>query len=1118
MKKCFTAKVSSIMKICATQVILALALSGLCIANVNYAQVLETRITVDLRNVTFEQALQKIGDEARVTFSYSHDVMSDEKPVSIQVQDTQLGAVLEELFAPRRITYKVHSKNNLITLSKKTRSADRDESGVRENVPEVLPRYRQARVTGLVTDYLTGAPMPGVNILVKGTTRGTTTDTEGLYGIDAADDDVLVFSFIGYATEERRVGGQIRIDIALMEDIRGLDEVTINAGYYKTTEEMQTGSIMRIDGDQIAKQPVMNPLAALQAIVPGMQVVQNTGIPGGNFTVRIRGQNSIGSGNDPLFIINGVPFTSVTQSNPYTAGQLFANGTNPLNMLNPADIESIEVLKDADATAIYGARGANGVILIQTKKGATGRTNVNLNYSSGIGYVRNNMRLLGTEDYVKMRKEALTNDGLWPVDANSYQYFPEIFVWDTTRYTDWRKEFLGGTARTHDAQLSISGGADRLTFLIGGAYHSETTVFPGDNKDQRYSSYFNLNHTSLNDRFNATISVNYSVNDATLINQDLTSTAQRLAPNAPPVRNNDGSLHWGENAWNAFFRNPLAYTETEYKSVTNNLVGNAVLDYALLPNLNLKTNLGYTHLLTDALNTTPLTFYYPALRSSSTNGALFSENTFRNWVVEPQLNWQLKKDKFSIAALTGATFMDQLTKSEALLARDFPVDALLTNPRAAASVTAANFTHAEYKYSSVFGRFNFNWATRYIVNITARRDGSSRFGPGKRFANFGAIGVAWLVSNETFFERIKPTINYLKLRGSFGFTGNDQIPDYQYLDSYTPSQAYGGQSTLAPVRLSNPDFAWETNKKLEAAIDIAVMDNRLTGTVNYYRNISGNQLVGTPLPATTGFSSIQSNFSALIENSGWEFLIGFNALDKNRFEWRTSLNFTIPKNKLLEFPDLELSAQYSRVLKIGEPLRIRRLYQFKGVDPLTGLYTFNDVNGDGLLDYDDRQTISFLGPRFYGGWQNDFSYKGFSLGFLLQYVRQDAVGLASLFGVPGAGDNQPEGVLNRWRKEGDEAPFQMFSAVGTAAIIHINQYQNSDQSVADGSFLRLKNVSLSYSPNPAWTSKFGVQQLKFSVLAQNLLTRTAYPGLDPETGSSSLPPLRVIQCGINVTF
>lgn len=1117
MKKSFTAKVSRIMKICAIQVILAFTLSGLCIANVNYAQVLETRITVDLQNVPFEQALLKIGNEAKVTFSYSHHGMSGEKPVSLQFRDTRLGTVLEELFIPRGITYRVHGKNNLITIKKKNREVDRQESVVKEILPDVKPELLQARVTGVVTEVQNSTPMPGVNIVIKGTTRGTTTDTEGFYGIAAEPDDVLVFSFIGYASEERRVGEQTRIDISLREDIRGLDEVTINAGYYRTTKQQQTGSIVRVEGSEIQKQPVLNPLAALQAIVPGMQVIQNTGVPGGNFTVRIRGQNSLGNGNDPLYIINGVPFTSSTVSDRSTTGLILFQGTNPLNMLNPADIESIEVLKDADATAIYGSRGANGVILITTKKGQTGRTTANLSYYTGFGKVDARMNLLNTKEYLEMRKEGLSNSGFWPLDPAFHSFFPEVFVWDTTRTTNWQDELIGGMAKTTDAQFSLSGGTDVLSFNIGTGYHRETTVFPGNNADQRVSTQFAIHHRSPNKKLFSSVSMNYTVTNTDLVNRDMTLLAMTMAPNSPPLRTANGELNWGEDSWNAAFRNPLAFTEQTYESATNNLIGNFALGYQIIPQLELKLNAGYTNLLGDALSLTPLSFFYPPQRNTAQNSTVFSENAFRNWIVEPQLNWHADRERTTINFLIGASFLDQISRSESQTGQGFPVEALMKNLRAASVWYQGNQTYSQYRYTSMFTRVNYAFDQKYILNLTARRDGSSRFGPGNQFANFGALGVAWVVSREKFLP-VNRTISMLKMRSSYGITGNDQLSDYQYLDTYRPSDPYQGVASLTPTRLPNQDFAWETVRKFEAAVDFGFFEDRISGTIAHYINQSSNQLVGIPLPPTAGFQSIQGNFPAVINNTGTEVLLNWDNVRSTRLMWTSSLNLSIPKNKLVSFPRLEESPEYANRLVVGKPVTIKKVYRTEGVDPLTGLYQFLDQNEDGILNEADRIGTKFVGQEFYGGLNNRFSYKGFELDILIQFVRQQGGNYISHFGPPGGTHNQPLWVLERWQKEGDVANIQRYTNGGLASSLYVNQLTASDRSVSDASFVRLKNISLSYSLPQQLTTKLGIQMVQFFLQGQNLLTLTNYQGLDPEILSNTLPPLRIIAVGVNIKF
>ncbi|MBZ0099005.1 MAG: TonB-dependent receptor plug domain-containing protein, partial [Taibaiella sp.] len=331
------------------------------------------------------------------------------------------------------------------------------------------------------------------------------------------------------------------IDVVMLEDVKSLDEVIVNAGYYTTTKTTQTSNIGRVEAKDIQSQPVSNPIAALQGRIPGLEIVQQTGVPGGNFQVRIRGQNSIGNGNDPLYIIDGVPYTSTPQASSETSDEIFPGGlgTSPLNYINPFDIESIEILKDADATSLYGSRGANGVILITTRKGEKGgKTRVNLNYAEGVGRVARKMQLLNTGEYLSMRNEAFSNDGITPTEGNA----PDLLLWDSDRSTDWQEELIGGNSRYRNAQLSLSGGENNTFVSAGMGYHQETLVFPGSNSDQRLSAHLTAKNTSANQRLNTIVTVNYALNNTDFIKRDLTREALILSPNAPPLLDADGTL------------------------------------------------------------------------------------------------------------------------------------------------------------------------------------------------------------------------------------------------------------------------------------------------------------------------------------------------------------------------------------------------------------------------------------------------------------------------------------------------------------------------------------------------------------------------------------------------
>lgn len=1104
------------MKICATQAMMAIIVCGASIAHDNYAQLLDTKVTLSLREVPLEVALKKLESATGVKMFYSIDQLHLYEKVSIEAEGQTLRAVLDALLTTYNIRYKVNERKGAVILKRQTEAGPGDQGSLNE-----LPQSRDTHVpfviTGRVSDAATQQPMAGVNIVVKGTTVGTTTDADGKYSIEADDGDILVFSFIGYTALELVVNSRSVIDVSLEEDVKSLGEVVINAGYWQVTDTERTGNITKIEAKEIRKQPVQNPLAALQGRVAGLEVIQSTGVPGGNFTVRIRGTNSIANGNDPLFIVDGVPYTSRTMSFNETSRGILGNflGASPLNNINPSDIESIEVLKDADATAIYGSRGSGGVILVTTKKGQVGKTKVDVNFYSGAGRVSTKFDQLDTRQYIDMRKEAFANDGTVPTISNAR----DLLEWDTTRYTDWQKELLGGTALTSDGQISISGGEKYTQFSVGVGYHRETTVFPGANSDQRVSSHTSITTSTPNGKFRSFVTLNYSVNSSDLLSQDLTSAALLLPPNAPALYDETGNLNWDGWSTSGSLENPVAYTKRMYEANTNALVGSLEVGYSIIPNLEIKSRFGYTNNGMKAVRMIPLSSLAPSVSSMSLNETHFSNSAFQNWMVEPQLNWTPKLGRGEFAVLIGSQFLDQTTEGLAQKATGFTSEALMQNITAGPNRTFGSNYYSQYRYHAIFGRVNFNYDSRYIINITGRRDGSSRFGPGRQFANFGALGVGWIFSNENFIKNAVPFLSYGKLRGSYGITGNDQLTDYQYLDSYTSSPyPYQGTLGLTPERLSNPDFAWETNKKLEVAVEVGFAEDRVVTSASLYRNRSSNQLVGYPLPPTAGFNSIQANFPALVQNTGVEIEINTVNLRFNGFRWATGLNVSVPRNKLVKFPNLASTPAYVNRYVVGEPLSIAKLYSHTGVDPLTGIYQFQDVNEDGNFDNADRQSIRFIGAELFGGLNNSFSYKGFQLDVLFQFTKQSSRNILNVKSAPGQTySNQPESVEQRWQNPGDIADTQRFGRTSVTTFPYA-LFTNSDKVVSDASFIRLKNLSISYTLPVQWISKAGASNARIFMHGQNLVTISKYEGLDPETGNSFLPPLRVLTGGFSLTF
>lgn len=966
---------------------------------------------------------------------------------------------------------------------------------------------QQQQVNGSVADA--SGPLPGVTILIKGTTVNAVSDLQGKFSIAAIPGDVLVFQFIGYQTLELTVAGNDLGTVLLTESATSLEEVTINAGYYSVKQKESTGSISRITAKEIETQPVTNVLATMQGRMAGVSITQSSGVAGSGFDIKIRGQNSLRpEGNAPLYIIDGIPYSSdpIGTANTNT---VMPTPVSPLTNINPGDIESLEVLKDADATAIYGSRGANGVVLITTKRGKAGKTKVTAKASRGFGEVTRFANLMGTAQYLAMRAEGFANDGITEYPSYAYDING---TWDPNRYTDWQKELIGRTADIIRAEAALSGGTQQTQFMVGSNYSRETTVFPGNFAYQKGNVRVSLSHESLNGKFHTTFTAGYTHQDNDQPSRDYTVEARMLAPNAPSLYDGQGNLNWEDGTFN----NPLRNLEGKSLSKTYDLVSSLGLSYRLAEGLELKSSFGFTDLRHKESSSQPSTIYNPSYGIGPEYSSIVAGSTTRqSWIIEPQVNYTKSWGEAKLDVLAGGTFQSQASGQLIQRASGFTSNSLINNLAAAAVVTTDLDETAQYRYQAVFARANINWKGRYIANITGRRDGSSRFGPGRQFANFGAVGAAWLFSREDLFQ--DSFLSFGKLRASYGVTGNDQIGNYQFLDTYgTSGTQYQGIVGLGPLRLYNPDFGWETNRKLEAGLELSFLADRINFTASWFRNRSSNQLAGIPLPGTTGFASIQANLDATIENRGLEFTLQSVNFQKQDVGWTTSLNLTLARNELLAFPGLATST-YSNQFVIGEPLNIRKVYHLQGVDTQTGMYEFKDYNGDGVITADkDRGAIAEFNPKYFGGLQNSLRYKNWHLDFLFQFVSQKNLNTSAL-GVPGTMGNQSADLANHWQQAGDIAHYQLFTSGSNAqASQAYANYYNSDGAIVDASYIRLKNICLSYQLPSYWLKGLGCTVF---FEGQNLLTFTRFKGADPEfISSSSLPPLRVFTTGLQVSF
>lgn len=961
------------------------------------------------------------------------------------------------------------------------------------------------RITGVVSDE--AGPLLGASILIKNTSQGTVSDQNGFYEIMAQPSDTLIFSYIGLISQELPVNLQKELHVTLHIDETSLDEVVINAGYYKVSDRERTGSISRITAEEIEKQPVSNPLEALQGRITGVDVIQNSGISGGGFKVRVRGQNSLMAGNEPLYIIDGVPYDTQSLDSQNTSGRIIPNAdVSPLNAINPESIESIEILKDADATAIYGSRGANGVILITTKKGKEGKTSFIVSSSTGISHVGGKIKLLNTEQYLEVRKEAFVNDGIfdypdWAYDVNG--------TWDTNRYTDWQKELIGGTSNSRKISTQVSGGSSNTNFLVSGQFQKESTVFPQEYNYDRLTVNNNLNHQSQDKRFKIVFTSGYSLEKNNLPSMDLTSDAISLPPNAPALYNDEGNLNWENSTWT----NPFAQLESTYNQNTNSLLSNSVLSYSISDDFEAKINAGYGFSLLKSQMIYPHSIYDPAYGVDSDWSSIIRNLGVRKyWVTEPQIQWKKKAKNSSWNILLGMTFQNLHYGQESIMGKGFPTNDLINNMSAANTVTILNENKTNYKYHSLFGRVNYEYQNRFFLNITGRRDGSSRFGSKNKYGNFGALGAAWVFK----VRKNNGWIDSGKLRGSYGLIGNDQIGDYQYLQTYSiEDYPYDNNIGLVPTRLYNPKFKWEKIIKREIAVELGIIDSKLMLLSSYYNNRSSNQLVRYSLPGTTGFQNIQANLNAEIENSGLELELQSSIFQKKNFSWDSSLNFSLPKNKLLSFPDLETSS-YSNRYVIGESINIVKLYELEGVDPETGIFKFKDFNGDGVISSDqDRQYKADLSPKFFGGFNNTIRFKGWAFNFFLQFVKKYGYNQYRYTEPPGMMSNHSLSVLDRWQHPGDKAAMQRYTTgENYEAYLAYSRFIQSNGVISDASYIKLRSIDISYTL--MFDQKAAINSCRVFLQGLNLLTFTNYKGGDPEQNTGFIPPQRKIMFGVQL--
>jgi len=1124
------------------------------------------------KNVALKAIFDIVKTQTGYSFTYTGEVLQGAVAVTVTARDLPLEDFLAVIFRDQPIKYVIYSKTILLSRKAKNPVGFSSDEGRSDTGDPLLSNIASIPIRGLVSDE-SGRPLSGASVTIKKSKRSIITNAEGIFSLIVSTGDVLVFTYIGYEPVEYRItpdvvaaaqrqynpGMNVQVitfSIVLKKSNSPLDEVRVIA-YGQDTKRFSTGSISTVSSKEIGEQPVTNLFQALEGRVPGMVVTMTNGSPGSMTLMQVRGQNSLSNKPDaysvlrnydqPLYIIDGVPLA--IQNTPIAGGLAastlgvglwqYQNGGSPINGINPADIESISVLKDADATSIYGSQGSNGVVLITTKRGKSGKEKVDIAVNSGPTTASRTVPMMNTQQYLEMRKEALVNSGVTANPATD----PDLLVFDQQKYTNWMDKFYGGTGNRTDAHVTLSGGNESTNYLVSGGYTRETYNFPGDFADNRFSLHTSFAHASRDKHFNLDFGTDYSYdqNNSSGGGPNL-FVGFTIAPNFPDLIGADGKLVWSYKGFN--FNNsqgnPMDYLKQAGNVGTRTMNSHLSLRYQLFSSLSIGVNAGYGRISVKEYSSRPIATQNPMY--GPVGGANFGDRNNDVINIEPQLNFTKRIGNGVLTALLGGTYKKAVMDETQISAGNYTSDALLTSIAGAGSPPIVSNQASYYKYAAGFGRINYIWENKYIINLTGNRNGSSNFGPGKQFGNFGSAGLGWILTEEKGIRDAIPFISFAKLSANYGTSGSDGVGPYQYQPNWAVGIGidYQGVQGLNPSNPLNPVYAWSINKKINAQLDLGFFKDRVYLNVSTYRNRSIDQLVSYVEPIQTGFGYITTNAPYVVENRGVEITLSSKNIIHKDFQWATSFNIAHNANRLYSFPDIA-SSPYAGIYVVGKSVQSKILLPYAGVDPQTGVFQFRAKNGN-IAPYanasssfnnvgGDATEIVDLTPKFTGGINNSFTYKGFSLTLFFQFAKQRGPNylysiysnyITSLAGQPLV--NEPVAMLRRWQKPGDQAAIQRFvagyySELDFNAVAGAHYFTSSTGAYSDASYIRLKTVALSWRMPSSLLKKRFIEGCTVFVNAQNLFLITHYEVGDPETMTIfSIPPQRTIAAGLNLNF
>jgi TonB-linked SusC/RagA family outer membrane protein len=1041
--------------------------------DVRRTPVLRQRISLDLRGVPLSEALREVSRKAGVRLAFSDAVLPAERTVEFRADNITLAAALTELLIDTEVD---------ILFS-------RDGSGVL-----VRRQFALAAIRGTVTDS-SGALLEGATVSVIGTALRTETNSNGQYALSnvAPGPVVIRAQLIGFYPAEHRVtvgtDAELTVDFVLAPGVTQLEEI-VSVGYGTQARGELTTAVSSVKAEELAGQPIASVDAALQGKAPGVQVVQNAGNPGNAPSVRIRGAASVSASNDPLYVIDGMPMVSGDISQLDAGGQSIA----ALSGLNIDEVESVDILKDAAAAAIYGSRGSNGVVLITTKRGAAGRTNVTFNSFVGTQSAARQLELLNSTEYLEFFNESASTDGY------GENYYGEIGVADSVN-ADWQAAVLR-SAPVSSSELAVSGGNERLAYRVSGSWFDQEGIV-------RASAYRRLGgRVNLDFNPSGTLSLRTGLAISGERNNrvegdgsdvGIITNAVGEAPTVP-VRLPSGEFSTLDDGLE--YPNPAALVNFDNLGArTTSILGNVEARLRITPSFSFTSRLGLdlVNLREDQFQSRLVSGTYA---SSADGVAKSGYSTADRYVIDNFVT--LVPDlgrRHEIEATAGGSVEFNRGELNFIRGEGFSSDQF-REVRNATIITEFDGTEFENNLVSFFARGSYTFDGRYTLGGSLRTDGSSRFGPNDRWGVFPAVSASWLLSEEPglrggFFD-------FLKLRTSLGLTGNQAISNYPFQGLVT-SANYGDTPGIAPDNLPNPDLKWESTAQFNVGVDMAFAKGRVSLTADWYQKKTRDLLLQRPITATSGFTSVFDNVGNVI-NRGLELgltTVNIDSRKSDGFRWTTTFNLAFNRNKVTAlFNDQPFSdgiRSLNRVA-VGQPIGAFYTLQFLGVDPATGDAIYKDVNGDGSISSDDFTIVGSPHPDYTGGLTSTFTWKGFDLtGFLTFSQGNDVFNAMRIFSDAGGWflDNQFRDVLDRWQQPGDvtDTPRASFDGLSGAAEI-------SSRYMEDGSFWRLQDLTLGYRLPEHWAGGLGFASARFYGSVRNLFTITDYSGYTPDVNSN----------------